>query len=64
MQNLSYCAWHYGDFEIFHTMNVHLKREERGYGYRNAESRKAFRNSNEIRRYTCMEGQKLFLEAQ
>ena len=27
----SYWIWHYGDYEIFHTMNIHLKREERGY---------------------------------
>lgn len=23
--------WNYGDYEIFHVMNVHLRREERGY---------------------------------
>ncbi len=31
MHNKSYWIWHYGDYEIFHTMNVHLRREERGY---------------------------------
>ncbi len=31
MNNKSYWIWHYGDYEIFHTMNVHLRREERGY---------------------------------
>ena len=31
MSSKSYWIWHYGDYEIFHTMNVHLKREERGY---------------------------------
>lgn len=27
----SYWIWHYGDYEIFHIMNVHLRREEQGY---------------------------------
>ena len=31
MNHKSYWIWHYGDYEIFHTMNVHLRREERGY---------------------------------
>ena len=31
MDHKSYWIWHYGDYEIFHTMNVHLRREERGY---------------------------------
>lgn len=31
MNNKSYWIWHYGDYEIFHTMNVHLRREEQGY---------------------------------
>lgn len=31
MQGKSYWIWHWGDYEIFHTMNVHLKREERGF---------------------------------
>lgn len=26
----SYWIWHSGDYEIFHTMNIHLRREERG----------------------------------
>ncbi len=30
--NKSYWIWHYGDYEIYHTMNVNLQREERGYG--------------------------------
>ena len=28
---MSYWIWHYGDYEIYHTMNVHLRRESRGY---------------------------------
>ena len=28
----SYWIWRYGDYEIYHTMNVHLKREERSFG--------------------------------
>ena len=31
MNNKSYWIWHYGDYEIFHVMNVHLRREEQGY---------------------------------
>lgn len=31
MCNKSYWIWHYGDYEIFHTMKVHLRREEQGY---------------------------------
>ena len=31
MGNKSFWIWHYGDYEIFHTMNVHLRREEQGY---------------------------------
>lgn len=31
MCNKSYWIWHYGDYEIFHNMNVHLRREEQGY---------------------------------
>ena len=31
MNTKSYWIWHWGDYEIFHTMNVHLRREERGY---------------------------------
>ena len=31
MKNKSYWIWHYGDYEIYHTLNVHLKRESRGY---------------------------------
>lgn len=31
MNHKNYWIWHYGDYEIFHTMNVHLRREERGY---------------------------------
>lgn len=27
----SYWIWHYGDYEIFHMMKLHLRREERGY---------------------------------
>ena len=27
MNNKSYWIWHYGDYEIFHTMNVHLRIE-------------------------------------
>lgn len=27
----SYWIWHYGDYEIFHILNVHLRRESRGY---------------------------------
>ncbi len=30
MSNKSYWIWHYGEFEIYHTMQVHLRREERG----------------------------------
>lgn len=30
MQNKSYWIWHNGEYEIFHAMNLHLKREERG----------------------------------
>lgn len=26
----SFWIWHYGDYEIFHMMNVHMRREERG----------------------------------
>ena len=29
--NKSYWIWNYGDYEIYHTMNVHLRREEQGY---------------------------------
>ena len=29
--NKSYWIWHYGDYEIFHTMNIHLRREQRGF---------------------------------
>ena len=31
MSNKSYWIWHWGDYEIFHTLNLHMKREERGY---------------------------------
>lgn len=33
MQNTtkSYWIWHYGDYEIFHTMNIHSRRQEREY---------------------------------
>ncbi len=31
MSEKSYWMWYYGDYEIFHIMNVHLRREERGY---------------------------------
>ena len=31
MQSKSYWIWHYGDYEIFHTMSIHLRREEQGY---------------------------------
>lgn len=31
MNNKSYWIWHYGDYEIFHVMNIHLQREEQGY---------------------------------
>ena len=31
MKNKSYWIWHYGDYEVFHVMNVHLRREEKGY---------------------------------
>ena len=31
MNKTSYWIWHYGDFEIFHTMQVQLRREEQGY---------------------------------
>jgi len=31
MNHQSYWIWHYGDYEIFHTMNLHLRREEQGY---------------------------------
>ena len=31
MGTKSYWIWHYGDYEIFHTMSVHLRREEQGY---------------------------------
>ena len=27
----SYWIWNYGDYEVYHTMKVHLRREERGY---------------------------------
>ncbi len=27
----SYWIWNYGDYEIFHTMSLHLRREEQGY---------------------------------
>ncbi|MBQ8439856.1 MAG: alpha-rhamnosidase [Clostridia bacterium] len=30
MNHKSYWIWHYGDYEIFHTMNLHLRREEQG----------------------------------
>lgn len=30
MKRKSYWIWHWGDYEIYHAMNVHLKREERG----------------------------------
>ena len=33
MGNKSYWLWHYGDYEIFHAMNVHLKREKRGFHF-------------------------------
>lgn len=26
-----YWLWHYGDYELFHIMSLHLRREERGY---------------------------------
>lgn len=29
--NKSYWIWHYGEYEIFHAMNIHLRREEQGY---------------------------------
>ena len=31
MNMKSYWIWHYGEYEIFHIMNVHLRRETRGY---------------------------------
>lgn len=31
MKDKSYWIWHYGEYEIFHTLQVHLRREERGY---------------------------------
>ena len=31
MNNKSYWIWHYGDYEIYHNMQVHLRREEQGY---------------------------------
>lgn len=31
MSGKSYWIWHFGEYEIFHTMQVHLRREERGY---------------------------------
>lgn len=31
MKNKSYWIWHYGDYEIYHIMQLHLRREERGY---------------------------------
>ena len=31
MNNKSYWIWHWGDYEIYHIMNVHLRREEQGY---------------------------------
>ena len=30
MLGKSYWIWHYGDYEIFHSMNVHLRRESKG----------------------------------
>ena len=29
--NQSYWIWHYGEYEIYHTMQVHLRREAQGY---------------------------------
>ena len=31
MSGKSFWIWHYGDYEIYHIMNVHLRREEQGY---------------------------------
>lgn len=31
MSSKSYWIWHYGEYEIFHTMNIHLRRQEREY---------------------------------
>lgn len=31
MKKQSYWIWHYGEYEIFHTMRLHLRREERGF---------------------------------
>lgn len=31
MKSNGYWIWHWGDYEIYHIMNVHLKREEQGY---------------------------------
>lgn len=33
MSGKSYWMWHYGEYEIFHTMSVHLRRQ--GYGFHN-----------------------------
>ena len=30
MNKKSYWIWHYGEYEIYHIMNLHLRREERG----------------------------------
>ena len=30
-KNTAYWIWHYGDYEIYHTMLVHFRREERGF---------------------------------
>jgi len=50
--NNSYWIWYYGDYEIYHIMQVNLRREERGYGrpafwkqhtpYVNVKFRKSF----------------------
>ena len=30
MNNGSYWIWHYGDYELFHNMKLHMRREEYG----------------------------------
>lgn len=33
MSKNSYWMWHYGDYEIYHTMQLHLRRQEQGHFY-------------------------------
>ena len=57
MHNKSYWIWHYGDYEIFHIMQVHLRREERGL-HRPAfwKLETPYAAVKFIKRFTCEEG--------